>query len=194
MSASFSKCDPDFFTVNNLSARGFTWPSRFCIYCLKYTLFFLQNQWSNFLILNVTCSYLALDCNKRSGHQARELKNVYIDSPATVVRLVFHNCHCNEYNAYNQVGCQTKFTYFSKIDLIVYSPWTQPWWEITYWQVGLMVLILTGEPLDEQKWELLTQCGFEDLLQTPRYHSVGWSLIHFVNSLDSWYIECFLKL
>ncbi|KAG0555358.1 hypothetical protein KC19_12G163700 [Ceratodon purpureus] len=83
--------------------------------------------------------YLALDCNERSGHQARELKSVYIDSPATVVRLVFHNCHCNDYNAYNQVG--------------------------------LMALILTGEPLDEQQWTLLTQPGFEDLLQTPRKQS-----------------------
>lgn len=33
-----------------------------------------------------------------------------------------------------------------------------------------MALILTGEPLDEQQWALLTQPGFEDLLQTPRYY------------------------
>nr|XP_024357275.1 uncharacterized protein LOC112273107 isoform X2 [Physcomitrium patens] len=84
--------------------------------------------------------YLALDCNERSGHQARELKGVYIDSPATVVRLVFHNCHVNNFNVYNQVG--------------------------------LMALILTGEPLDEQQWTLLTQPGFEDLLQTPRRRGV----------------------
>jgi hypothetical protein len=58
------------------------------------------------------CRYLALDCNERSGHQARELKSVYIDSPATVVRLVFHNCHCNDFNAYNQVEYETKANSF----------------------------------------------------------------------------------
>jgi hypothetical protein len=53
-----------------------------------------------------------------------------------------------------------------------------------------MALILTGEPLDEQQWALLTQPGFEDLLQTPRYYLLILFLILFVNSLGSRYIKC----
>ncbi|CAM6084497.1 unnamed protein product [Calypogeia fissa] len=48
--------------------------------------------------------YLSLDPNDRSGHQARELKSIHVDSPAAVVRLVLHHCYSNKLNVYNQVG------------------------------------------------------------------------------------------
>jgi hypothetical protein len=63
---------------------------------ISLTILFLCNGISHF-------RYLSLDPNDRSGHQARELKSIFIDSPATVVRLVFHNCYSNKLNTYSQV-------------------------------------------------------------------------------------------
>jgi len=34
--------------------------------------------------------YLSLDPNERSGFQARELKSVYVDSLAVILKLIFH--------------------------------------------------------------------------------------------------------
>ena len=48
--------------------------------------------------------YLSLDSNERSNFQARELKSVYIESPALYLKLVLHKCHLNKYNLFNQVG------------------------------------------------------------------------------------------
>eukprot|EP00913_Durusdinium_trenchii_P002057 g1900.t1 len=48
--------------------------------------------------------YLSLDNNERSQFQARELKSVYVDVVAQFLRIVFHKCHVNRYNALNQVG------------------------------------------------------------------------------------------
>jgi len=48
--------------------------------------------------------YLSLDSNDRSGFQARELKSVYVDSPALLLKLIFHKCHLNNFNVFNQIG------------------------------------------------------------------------------------------
>ena len=48
--------------------------------------------------------YLSLDPNERSNFQARELKSVFLDSPALYMKVVFHKCHLNRYNLFNQVG------------------------------------------------------------------------------------------
>mmetsp|Transcript_60389 Transcript_60389/g.141161 ORF Transcript_60389/g.141161 Transcript_60389/m.141161 type:complete len:875 (+) Transcript_60389:78-2702(+) len=48
--------------------------------------------------------YLSLDSNERSQFQARELKSVYVDVVAQFLRILFHKCHANRYNALNQVG------------------------------------------------------------------------------------------
>ena len=48
--------------------------------------------------------YLSLDANERSNFQARELKSVFLDSPALYMKIVFHKCHLNRYNLFNQVG------------------------------------------------------------------------------------------
>ncbi|KAG1659551.1 hypothetical protein FOA52_015355 [Chlamydomonas sp. UWO 241] len=48
--------------------------------------------------------YLSFDSNERSNHQARELKSVHVNVPATLLRLVVHRCHVNKLNIYNQVG------------------------------------------------------------------------------------------
>jgi len=48
--------------------------------------------------------YLSLDSNERSGYQSRELKTVYIDSAALYLKIVFHKCHLNKFNLFNQVG------------------------------------------------------------------------------------------
>eukprot|EP00916_Digyalum_oweni_P012941 GHVL01021283.1.p1 GENE.GHVL01021283.1~~GHVL01021283.1.p1 ORF type:complete len:780 (+),score=176.02 GHVL01021283.1:53-2392(+) len=48
--------------------------------------------------------YLSLDSNERSGFQARELKSVYVDVKATVLKVLLHKCHLNKYNLVNQVG------------------------------------------------------------------------------------------
>ncbi|CAE7156485.1 CEP104, partial [Symbiodinium pilosum] len=48
--------------------------------------------------------YLSLDSNERSQFQARELKSVYVDVVAQFLRILFHKCHINRYNALNQVG------------------------------------------------------------------------------------------
>lgn len=45
-----------------------------------------------------------MDSNERSGFQARELKSVYVDSPALLLKLVFHKCHMNNFNVFNQIG------------------------------------------------------------------------------------------
>lgn len=65
--------------------------------------------------------YLSLDPNDRSGHQARELKSIYVDSSAAAIRLLLHNCYTNKLNVYNQVG--------------------------------LMAVIITGDPLEGQQME-----------------------------------------
>ena len=48
--------------------------------------------------------YLSLDPNERSGFQARELKSVYVDSQAVLLKLIFHKCHLNNFNVFNQIG------------------------------------------------------------------------------------------
>ena len=48
--------------------------------------------------------YIALDTNERSGYQARELKSVFLDNPCLYMKLVFHKCHINKYNLFNQVS------------------------------------------------------------------------------------------
>ena len=48
--------------------------------------------------------YLSLDPNDRSGFQARELKSVYVDAPALLLKLIFHKCHLNNFNVFNQIG------------------------------------------------------------------------------------------
>ena len=50
--------------------------------------------------------HLNFDSNERSGHQARELKTVYVPqgTQGTHLRLVLHKCHVNEHNLHNQVG------------------------------------------------------------------------------------------
>lgn len=48
--------------------------------------------------------YLSFDDNEKSGHRARELKNVHLDVAAYFVRFVVHRCFVNKYNIYNQVG------------------------------------------------------------------------------------------
>lgn len=48
--------------------------------------------------------YLSLDANERSNFQARELKSVFLDAPALYIKVVFHKCHVNKYNLFNQVG------------------------------------------------------------------------------------------
>jgi len=48
--------------------------------------------------------YLSLDSNERSGYQSRELKTVYIDSPALYLKIVLQKCHLNKFNLFNQVG------------------------------------------------------------------------------------------
>ena len=48
--------------------------------------------------------YLSLDPNERSGFQARELKSVYVDSNAVLLKLIFHKCHLNNFNVFNQIG------------------------------------------------------------------------------------------
>lgn len=37
--------------------------------------------------------YLSLDSNERSGFQARELKSVYVDANAVLLKLIFHSNH-----------------------------------------------------------------------------------------------------
>ncbi|CAM6088000.1 unnamed protein product [Calypogeia fissa] len=80
--------------------------------------------------------YLSLDPNDRSGHQARELKSIQVDSPAAVVRLVLHNCYTNKLNIYNQVG--------------------------------LVAIIITGDPLEGPDFAYLKNRDFLPLLHTPR--------------------------
>jgi len=48
--------------------------------------------------------HLSFDSNERSGHQARELKSVHVNTTATVFKLVVQRCHINKLNIYNQVG------------------------------------------------------------------------------------------
>lgn len=48
--------------------------------------------------------YLSLESNEKSGFQARELKSVYVDAYALLLKVVLHKCHVNKFNLYNQVG------------------------------------------------------------------------------------------
>jgi len=48
--------------------------------------------------------YLSLDSNERSQFQARELKTVDVDIRAQYLKILFHKCHMNRFNASNQVG------------------------------------------------------------------------------------------
>lgn len=48
--------------------------------------------------------YLSLDPNERSGFQARELKSVYVTADAVLLKLIFHKCHLNNFNVFNQIG------------------------------------------------------------------------------------------
>ena len=45
--------------------------------------------------------YLSLDANERSGFSARELKSVYVDTAAVLLKLIFHKAHVNKYNVFN---------------------------------------------------------------------------------------------
>jgi len=48
--------------------------------------------------------YLSLDSNERSAFKARELKSVYLKKRGAFLKLLFHRCHINSLNLYNQVG------------------------------------------------------------------------------------------
>lgn len=48
--------------------------------------------------------FLSVDPNEKSGFQLRELKTVHIEVPCTYLRVVFHKCHINKFNFFNQVG------------------------------------------------------------------------------------------
>lgn len=72
--------------------------------CLRTPLALEIWLWATLMSLLIFFRYLSLDPNERSGHQARELKSIYVDSPAAIVRLVLHNCYTNKLNCYNQVS------------------------------------------------------------------------------------------
>ena len=40
--------------------------------------------------------YLSFNSNERTGHQARELKSVRVNSDAYLLRLVVQRCHTNK--------------------------------------------------------------------------------------------------
>lgn len=48
--------------------------------------------------------HLTLDPNERSGFKLRELKTVYVEVHCLYIRLVFHKCHLNKHNFFNQAG------------------------------------------------------------------------------------------
>ena len=48
--------------------------------------------------------YLTLNTNERSGFQARELKSVSINVQCALLKLLFHKCHLNNFNHFNQIG------------------------------------------------------------------------------------------
>lgn len=48
--------------------------------------------------------YISLDSNERSGFQARELKSVFLENPCLYMKLVFHKCHINKFNFFNQIS------------------------------------------------------------------------------------------
>ena len=48
--------------------------------------------------------YLAFDSNQKSQYQARELKSVYTDCVALLLKIVCREPHSNEFNLFNQVG------------------------------------------------------------------------------------------
>ena len=48
--------------------------------------------------------YISLQSNERSDFQARELKSIPIERPATFIQLVLIGCHKNVLSAHNQVG------------------------------------------------------------------------------------------
>lgn len=51
--------------------------------------------------------YLSFNSNEGSGHQARELKSVRLNTEAYLLRLVVQRCHTNKLNIYNQVKLHT---------------------------------------------------------------------------------------
>jgi hypothetical protein len=51
--------------------------------------------------------YLSFASNEGSDFKARELKSVHVSTPAQLLRLVFHKCHINKLNIYNQVGARS---------------------------------------------------------------------------------------
>jgi len=48
--------------------------------------------------------YLSLDSNERTGFTARELKSVYIQEQAYLLKISLHKCHVNRLNIFSQVG------------------------------------------------------------------------------------------
>jgi len=143
--------------------------------------------------------YLSLDPNDRRGHQARELKSIYMDSSAAAIRLLLHNCYTNKLNVYNQVRyislSISSFSVlpfvssenFQQTQLLIYSHiyifkrlawkqrrslhadglfliWSNVLANLIIWhllnlralrilQVGLMAVIITGDPLEGQQME-----------------------------------------
>ena len=48
--------------------------------------------------------HLSLGSNENNEFKARELKSVYVDNPAYLLKVAVHKCHINKYNIFNQVG------------------------------------------------------------------------------------------
>ena len=48
--------------------------------------------------------YFFLNTNEKSNYLSRELKTVYVDIPVLYIKLLFHKCHINTQNIFNQVG------------------------------------------------------------------------------------------
>ncbi|KAI8914250.1 hypothetical protein EDD86DRAFT_198858 [Gorgonomyces haynaldii] len=48
--------------------------------------------------------YISMGDNKDKDYKVRELKTIHVDCVAKSLQLVFHKCHVNHLNLYNQVG------------------------------------------------------------------------------------------
>ncbi|KAK9803394.1 hypothetical protein WJX72_004936 [[Myrmecia] bisecta] len=81
--------------------------------------------------------FLSFDSNERSGHQARELKSVHVNTTAFVLRLLVHRCHTNKLNIYNQVGIVA----LNLIGELLQAKGSN---------VGIVALNLIGEPLQAE--------------------------------------------
>ena len=130
--------------------------------------------------------YLSLDANERSGFSARELKSVYVDTAAVLLKLIFHKAHANNFNVFNQIGLIGLYALGEPVSTRKQAEASLPSASLAYPNSGAPGLdpetAIQIQKLQKQKDQAVREENFDMAKQfketIDRLHSIGQELTH----------------